>query len=164
MPISVKWLNVITKRDKQDVEGLEREIEDALFCPECLPSCVDTQYQMTLVTLPMDRYLTSPTNNSRYKTNSILNFLTNCYHSLLFSISSLRRNDTQSGDSNDVSLVRVFFALPSARLHRYIIQNNWGAIFSEYFLSLSRVVELRNRQIGNYLLYKIWQVMICFAL
>lgn len=64
MPISVKWLNVITKRDEQDVEGLEREMEDALYCPECLPSCVDTQYQMSLMTLPMDRYLTSPTTNN----------------------------------------------------------------------------------------------------
>lgn len=64
MPISVKWLNVITQRDEQDSEGLEREMEDALYCPECLPSCVDTQYQMTLVTLNMDKYFTSPTNNS----------------------------------------------------------------------------------------------------
>lgn len=35
------------------VSGLEREHEDGLYCPECLPSCSDTTYMVSSMRLPL---------------------------------------------------------------------------------------------------------------
>jgi len=40
----VKWLNVITSRE--NVTGLEHELQDALYCPLCLASCTETRYSV----------------------------------------------------------------------------------------------------------------------
>lgn len=37
-------MNVITSRDY--VPGLEHEMEDALYCPHCLPSCSEIRYNV----------------------------------------------------------------------------------------------------------------------
>ncbi|XP_037943863.1 sodium channel protein Nach-like [Teleopsis dalmanni] len=49
-----KWRNVLTKRET--IPGLEREAEEALYCPQCEPSCYDVQYQVSLMSLPIERY------------------------------------------------------------------------------------------------------------
>ncbi|TMW52447.1 hypothetical protein DOY81_002462, partial [Sarcophaga bullata] len=49
-----KWFNVITQR--QDIRGLEREMEDALYCPDCLPTCSETRYNVQVMGLPLNEY------------------------------------------------------------------------------------------------------------
>lgn len=47
----VKWQTVITKI--MEVEGLEREMEESLYCPECIPSCSDVKYSVSISSLPL---------------------------------------------------------------------------------------------------------------
>lgn len=53
--LSVKWNNVLTERVR--FVGLEREAEEALYCPQCLPSCNDVQFRISTSLLPIDNYL-----------------------------------------------------------------------------------------------------------
>lgn len=39
--------------DLQKVSGLDKEIEDGLYCPKCLPSCSDSTYKVTSTSLPL---------------------------------------------------------------------------------------------------------------
>ncbi|XP_013101174.1 sodium channel protein Nach [Stomoxys calcitrans] len=54
MRYDFKWYNVITER--RNVPGLEREMEDSLYCPDCLPTCTEVQYSATLMDLPLNEY------------------------------------------------------------------------------------------------------------
>lgn len=36
-----------------EVEGLEREMEESLICPECYHSCSDFKYRVTTSRLPL---------------------------------------------------------------------------------------------------------------
>ncbi|XP_065357886.1 sodium channel protein Nach [Calliphora vicina] len=54
MRYDFKWYNVITQR--QNIRGLEREMEDALYCPDCLPSCSETKYSVQVMGLPLNEY------------------------------------------------------------------------------------------------------------
>lgn len=47
----VKWRMVVTKIE--NIVGLEREMEEGLFCPECLPSCSKTTYSVKTTSLPL---------------------------------------------------------------------------------------------------------------
>ncbi|XP_073817261.1 pickpocket 22 [Musca autumnalis] len=51
---TIKWRNVLTERS--NIEGLEREREEGLYCPECLPSCQDIRYSLSVMALPVDGY------------------------------------------------------------------------------------------------------------
>lgn len=44
---------MLTTRIK--ISGLEREVEEGLYCPQCLPSCDDVQYDISMMSLPIDR-------------------------------------------------------------------------------------------------------------
>lgn len=37
----------------EKVVGLEKELEDGLYCPHCLPSCGDTIYSVSSDSLPL---------------------------------------------------------------------------------------------------------------
>uniref|UniRef100_A0A1B0G526 Sodium channel protein Nach n=1 Tax=Glossina morsitans morsitans TaxID=37546 RepID=A0A1B0G526_GLOMM len=50
-----KWRNVLTQT-VTNVPGLESEAEEALYCPQCMPSCNDIQYQVSMMSLPTDRF------------------------------------------------------------------------------------------------------------
>lgn len=39
--------------DLKKVPGLEKETEDGLYCPLCLPSCSDSTYKVTSTSLPL---------------------------------------------------------------------------------------------------------------
>ncbi|XP_075170517.1 sodium channel protein Nach-like [Haematobia irritans] len=54
MRYDFKWYNVITQR--KNIRGLEREMEDSLYCPDCLPSCTEIDYSVTLMELPLNSY------------------------------------------------------------------------------------------------------------
>lgn len=47
----LKWQMVITKI--MQIEGLEKEMEEALYCPECLPACDRTVYKVQTTSLPL---------------------------------------------------------------------------------------------------------------
>lgn len=47
----IKWQAVVTKITA--IEGLEKEMEESLYCPECLPSCSRIAYSVQETTLPL---------------------------------------------------------------------------------------------------------------
>ncbi|KAH8311971.1 hypothetical protein KR044_008825 [Drosophila immigrans] len=95
-----KWNNVLTERER--IPGLEREVEEALYCPHCLPSCNDVQYRISMSVLPIDNYLvTLKTDDS---------------------------NETELG--SDISVLRVYFGEPNAQLYTRLLNNQWFEIFS----------------------------------
>lgn len=49
----IKWQTVIIKI--MDVVGLEKEMEESLYCPECLPSCSRISYSVQSTSLPLLR-------------------------------------------------------------------------------------------------------------
>ncbi|XP_053946518.1 pickpocket protein 11 [Anastrepha ludens] len=53
-----KWSNVITER--ANIPGLEREMEDSLYCPQCLPLCSSFRYAVDLNALPLNPYNIEP--------------------------------------------------------------------------------------------------------
>lgn len=84
------------------IEGLEREIEEALYCPQCLPSCNDIQYRVSMSSLPIDNYLAS--------------------------LKVDENNQTQF--SEDISVLRVYFGDPNAQYYIRLLNNAWFEIFS----------------------------------
>ncbi|XP_030573973.1 sodium channel protein Nach [Drosophila novamexicana] len=95
-----KWNNVLTERLR--IPGLERETEEALYCPQCLPSCNDVQYRVSMSELPIDTYLAN--------------------------LKPDEYNDTLLG--SDLSVLRVFFGQPHAQLYMRLLNNEWFEIFS----------------------------------
>ncbi|KAH8335649.1 hypothetical protein KR074_007695 [Drosophila pseudoananassae] len=95
-----KWRNVMTERHL--IEGLEREVEEALYCPQCLPSCNDVQYRVSMSALPIDNYLAS--------------------------LKVDENNQTQF--SEDISVLRVYFGDPNAQYYIRLLNNAWFEIFS----------------------------------
>lgn len=51
----VKWATVMTKLE--DIEGLEKDREESLYCPNCLPSCTYFDFQVSVSELPLVRSL-----------------------------------------------------------------------------------------------------------
>ncbi|KAH8381337.1 hypothetical protein KR093_002829, partial [Drosophila rubida] len=106
-----KWLNVITSREFGP--GLEHELEDALFCPDCLASCSEIRYHvrgaMTLALKGLYKPMTSIGKNS-----------------------SPDANNSYSHDSSELAVVRIYFAETHIQYFRQIIKNAWYEIFSEY--------------------------------
>uniref|UniRef100_A0A1I8MGJ9 Amiloride-sensitive sodium channel n=1 Tax=Musca domestica TaxID=7370 RepID=A0A1I8MGJ9_MUSDO len=54
MRYDFKWYNVMTQRT--NTVGLDREMEDSLYCPYCLPTCSETQYTVTVMDLPLNKF------------------------------------------------------------------------------------------------------------
>ncbi|XP_058984627.1 sodium channel protein Nach [Musca domestica] len=54
MRYDFKWYNVMTQRP--NTVGLDREMEDSLYCPYCLPTCSETQYTVTVMDLPLNKF------------------------------------------------------------------------------------------------------------
>ncbi|KAM7359471.1 sodium channel protein Nach-like [Cochliomyia hominivorax] len=97
--VAFKWRNVLTQRIS--ISGLEREVEEALYCPQCLPSCDDTQYDIFMITLPTDR-LTVPDNVGADFNLKL----------------------------EDLSVLRVYFGEPTALYYKRVISNTWIEAFS----------------------------------
>ncbi|KAH8288626.1 hypothetical protein KR054_006750 [Drosophila jambulina] len=95
-----KWRNVLTER--HIIPGLEREIEEALYCPQCLPSCSDVQYRVSMSALPIDNYLAT--------------------------LKVDENNQTEL--SSDISVLRVYFADPYAQYYIRLLNNAWFEVFS----------------------------------
>ncbi|KMZ05691.1 sodium channel protein Nach [Drosophila simulans] len=95
-----KWRNILTER--HIINGLEREIEEALYCPQCLPSCRDVQYGVSMSALPIDNYL-----------------------------ATLKLDDNnQTEFSTDISVLRVYFGEPHAQYYIRLLNNTWFEVFS----------------------------------
>ncbi|EDW38797.1 GL13740 [Drosophila persimilis] len=114
-----KWLNVITSRE--NVTGLEHEMQDALYCPQCLASCSETRYSvrgsMTLA-LPSTsksppRSILGPTGNNSYgQANANANANSN------------------SSSQSEMTVVRIYFAETHIQYFRQIIKSAWYETFS----------------------------------
>jgi len=101
--LPVKWRNVLTER--QLILGLEREIEEALYCPQCLPACSDVQYGVSMSALPIDNYL-----------------------------ATLKMDENnQTEFSTDISVLRVFFADAHAQYYIRLLNNAWFEVFSKFW-------------------------------
>ncbi|XP_055585368.1 pickpocket protein 28 [Uranotaenia lowii] len=97
----IKWSTVIT--DIVEIPGLEKEMEESLYCPECLPPCSDTKYQVTASELPL------------IKT-----------HRTGFSVTH------GIEDVSEVSVVRIFFGQPETWLYKQDVASYWFEIFSNF--------------------------------
>ncbi|TDG50440.1 hypothetical protein AWZ03_003029 [Drosophila navojoa] len=105
-----KWMNVITSRDY--VPGLEHEMEDALYCPHCLPSCSEIRYNVRGAGALT---LRNPFGN-----------MTNVHDGNI----SSPGNNNYGHDSSELAVVRIYFAETHIQYFRQIIKNDWYEIFS----------------------------------
>ncbi|XP_062123383.1 sodium channel protein Nach [Drosophila sulfurigaster albostrigata] len=118
-----KWLNVITTREF--MPGLEHELEDALYCPDCLASCSEIRYKVRgAMSLPLKGNFKPMTlilcSNSNYRNNNNNN-----------NSSSFDANNSYSShDSSELAVVRIYFAETHIQYFRQIIKNAWYEIFS----------------------------------
>uniref|UniRef100_A0A182PGM2 Pickpocket n=1 Tax=Anopheles epiroticus TaxID=199890 RepID=A0A182PGM2_9DIPT len=97
----IKWSTVIT--DIVQIPGLEKEMEESLYCPECLPSCSDSKYQITASELPLIR--------SRRDGFSVTAGIENVA---------------------DVAVVRIFFGQPETWMYKQNVAYYWFEIFSNF--------------------------------
>ncbi|XP_036324982.1 uncharacterized protein LOC118738165 [Rhagoletis pomonella] len=88
-----KWSNVITERAY--IPGLELEMEDALYCPQCLPLCSSVRYAIHTNELPLVNYYTHT--------------FPEIFH---LNVSNL-------------ALVDVFFGTPHIQFFRRLLKDNW---------------------------------------
>ncbi|CAD6993459.1 unnamed protein product [Ceratitis capitata] len=91
-----KWSNVLTHRKL--LPGLERAYEEALYCPECLPGCNDIQYEVSLMALPIDRFIAGSTATELNATGL---------------------------DFEEMSVLRVYFDEPHAKYYTRVVGNTW---------------------------------------
>ncbi|XP_067624580.1 uncharacterized protein ppk24 [Eurosta solidaginis] len=96
MVFSVKWNNALKEREA--VPGLERYYEEALYCPECLPSCNDIQSGISVASLPIDLFTTTATPDE-------LKYI--------------------GLHSKDVSVLSVFFDDPYSKKYKRLLGNTW---------------------------------------
>ncbi|KFB45449.1 AGAP001631-PA-like protein [Anopheles sinensis] len=97
----IKWSTVIT--DIVRIPGLEKEMEESLYCPECLPPCSDSQYQITASELPLIRT-----------------------HRDGFSVTAGIEQVA------DVSVVRIFFGQPETWMYKQDVAYYWFEILSNF--------------------------------
>ncbi|XP_036675289.3 pickpocket protein 19 [Drosophila suzukii] len=119
-----KWLNVITSRE--NVTGLEHELQDALYCPLCLASCTETRYSvrgaMTLG-LPTPNPTKGPArSNPGPRAN-------NSYGPRL-SPGSGKVPVHSSSSPAELAVVRIYFAETHIQYFRQIIKCAWYETFS----------------------------------
>ncbi|XP_016998382.2 pickpocket protein 28 [Drosophila takahashii] len=121
-----KWLNVITSRE--NVTGLEHELQDALFCPLCLASCTETRYSvrgaMTLG-LPTPNPTKGPArSNPGPRAN-------NSYGPRFTPASGKVPSSSSAGTSPaELAVVRIYFAETHIQYFRQIIKSAWYETFS----------------------------------
>ncbi|XP_021692928.1 pickpocket protein 28 isoform X2 [Aedes aegypti] len=97
----IKWSTVIT--NIVQIPGLEKEMEESLYCPECLPSCSDSKYQISATELPLIR--------TRRKGFSVTHGIE---------------------DVSEVSVVRIFFGQPETWMYKQDVAYYWFEIFSNF--------------------------------
>ncbi|XP_065089501.1 pickpocket protein 28 [Ochlerotatus camptorhynchus] len=97
----IKWSTVIT--NIVQVPGLEKEMEESLYCPECLPSCSDSKYQISATELPLIR-----TRRTGFSVTHGID------------------------DVSEVSVVRIFFGQPETWLYKQDVAFYWFEIFSNF--------------------------------
>uniref|UniRef100_A0A182Q1S7 Pickpocket n=1 Tax=Anopheles farauti TaxID=69004 RepID=A0A182Q1S7_9DIPT len=97
----IKWSTVITEIVR--IPGLEKEMEESLYCPECLPSCSDSKYQITTSELPLTR---------SYRNG--------------FSVT------TGIDRMEEVAVVRIFFGQPETWMYKQDVAYYWFEIFSNF--------------------------------
>ncbi|XP_030370388.1 uncharacterized protein LOC115621009 [Scaptodrosophila lebanonensis] len=117
-----KWLNVITRH--ADVPGLEHEMEDALYCPGCLPSCTETRYKV--------RGAMMLALSSSYKPMGYIDGNNVYDHGNGNGNDSSTGNGNGGGDGNgtELAVVRIYFAQTHIQYFRQIIKNAWYETFS----------------------------------
>ncbi|KAL9694284.1 hypothetical protein quinque_013569 [Culex quinquefasciatus] len=97
----IKWSTVIT--NIVDIPGLEKEMEESLYCPECLPSCTNTKYHISTSELPL-----IPTHRTGF---------------------SFTRGIE---DVSEVAVVRIFFGQPETWMYKQDVASYWFEIFSNF--------------------------------
>ncbi|CAD7090362.1 unnamed protein product [Hermetia illucens] len=95
---NIKWLTVVTFRE---IAELDIDLENSLYCPECMPSCSYVRYKIAVNTLPLSKY--------QVKETEIMAGVTN---------------------ASNVALVNIYYAEPTAWLFRQRINSPWFQILS----------------------------------
>ncbi|KAH8294958.1 hypothetical protein KR018_004738, partial [Drosophila ironensis] len=119
-----KWLNVITSRE--NVTGLEHEMQDALFCPSCLASCTETRYSVRgAMTLGLPTH--SPA--KRPPRSSPGPRANNSYGSGYGHGVGIGYGYGSSAPA-EMAVVRIYFAETHIQYFRQIIKSAWYETFS----------------------------------
>ncbi|XP_055645241.1 pickpocket protein 28-like [Toxorhynchites rutilus septentrionalis] len=95
----IKWYTVIT--DIVQIPGVEKEMEESLYCPDCLPSCSDIKYQISASKMSLSKSTLSEYN------------LTN-----------------EIKDVSEIALVRLFFGQSDVLLYKQDVVYYWFEILS----------------------------------
>ncbi|KAH8242563.1 hypothetical protein KR032_000079 [Drosophila birchii] len=115
-----KWLNVITSRE--NVTGLEHELQDALFCPLCLASCTETRYSvrgaMTLGLPPTSLGKSVPRSSPGPRANNS------------YGPGSSSGSGWDPSSTTELAVVRIYFAETHIQYFRQIIKSAWYETFS----------------------------------
>ncbi|XP_059611801.1 sodium channel protein Nach-like [Phlebotomus argentipes] len=96
----IKWATVVNQYEgvlKYDM----REVEESLYCPDCLPKCSDTKYKVSTVSLPLQKQFKNST-------------------ALLSGIV----------DVSSISTVKIYFGSAEAWVYRQDVALYWFQIFS----------------------------------
>lgn len=96
----VKWLTITT--ELLNVQGLEREREESVFCPDCLQACDDTKYRVISTSLPL---------RQRNPVGSIMDGIKNV---------------------SELSLIRVFYGQPESLKFNQGMQMEWFEMLSSF--------------------------------
>ncbi|KAL9894906.1 pickpocket 24 [Glossina fuscipes fuscipes] len=131
----VKWRNGVLTQTVTNVPGLESEAEEALYCPQCMPSCNDIQYQVSMMSLPTDRFWLPE--NSQYDYNL---------------------------DINGMSVLHVYFGKSTALYYRRVLRNTWVEAFSTVGNILSIVMGVSLVAIFELSFFLIKYLIIAFKL
>ncbi|XP_058055966.1 pickpocket protein 28 [Anopheles bellator] len=97
----IKWSTVIT--ELVQIAGLEKEMEESLYCPECLPACSDSKYETRASSLPL-----IPTHRDGF--------------GVMAGITDVR----------DVGLVRIFFGWSETWLYKQSVAYYWFEMLSNF--------------------------------
>ncbi|XP_018786777.1 PREDICTED: sodium channel protein Nach [Bactrocera latifrons] len=93
-----KWSNVITERE--NIPGLEREMEDSLYCPQCLPMCSSERYVVHANALPLTSY-------------NMLTFA-----------------DIPAENLSNFALTHIYFGVSHIPIFRRVLKDTWFEVLS----------------------------------
>lgn len=130
----IKWLTIST--EILNVKGLEREREESLLCPDCLPSCFDEKYFASANSLPLRQ--------TKRKGTNIMESVKNV---------------------SQTALIRIFFGQPdtwqflqTVQLEWFEIVSNFGGIFGILLgfsmLSATEIIYFIVREIYFWIMHK----------
>lgn len=89
--------------------GLEKDMEESLYCPECLPACSTSRYSVKTSSLPL---------------------IYSSYNNYSKGLLSMVKN------VSEVSIIRIFFASAETEMFKQDVSLTWYEICSKFYQRL----------------------------